>query len=191
MKKPVALVDLDGTLADFQGAMRRDLKAIASPNENESDWGHEGREDYQKARWDMIKRQPDWWFNLEPLPGGFYVVDALKSLGYRIHVLTRAPKKLPMAWEQKVRWCMKHLPNTEITIAPRKELVYGKVLVDDWPEYIEPWLEHRPRGLVIMPAQEWNKDFSHPQIIRHVYGKNDLEVVTALSQHYEKLKASK
>lgn len=187
MKKPIALVDMDGTLADFQGAMIRDLTKIASPGEEPGDWDESGRPEYQKARWDMIKRQPDWWFNLDPLPGGFLVVSMLKKLNYKVHVLTRAPKKLPMAWEQKVRWCMKHVPDTEITIAPRKEMVYGKVLVDDWPEYIEPWLHHRPRGLVIMPAQHWNATLEHPRIVRHVHGENDEEVFKALADHYAQI----
>ena len=39
--------------------------------------------------------------------------------------------------------------------------------MDDWPEYIKPWLEWRPRGLVIMPDQPWNQDFEHPQVVRH------------------------
>lgn len=191
VKKPIALVDMDGTLADFQGAMKRDLVRIASPGEEPGDWDEAGRPDYQKARWDMIKRQPDWWFNLEPLPGGFLVLNALKSMGYRVNVLTRAPKNLPMAWEQKVRWCMKHLPNIDVTITPNKSLVYGKVLVDDWPEYIEPWLRVRPRGLVIMPAHDWNADLEHPQIVRHEYGVNDQEVVDALAKHYDNILNSK
>lgn len=191
MKKPVALVDLDGTLADFQGAMRRDLASIAAPGEEPGDWDEKARPDYQNARWDMIKRQPDWWFNLKPLPSGFFVLNALTSIGYRPHVLTRAPKKLPSAWDQKVRWCMQHLPGVDVTITPNKGMVHGKVLVDDWPEYIEPWLAHRPRGLVIMPAQDWNADFAHPQIIRHVHGVNDQEVMDALWVHYAKLQEAK
>lgn len=189
MKKPIALVDMDGTVADFQGAMRRDLDKLRSPYEpvnygmDEND-----RPEYLKERWDIVKRQPDWWFNLEPLPSGFLVVNHLRSLGFKIHVLTRAPKKLPAAWEQKVRWCMKHLPGDAVTITPDKHLVYGKVLVDDWPEYIEPWLKVRPRGLVIMPAQEWNAELKHPQIVRHVYGENDQEVMDALTKHYETIK---
>jgi hypothetical protein len=29
--------------------------------------------------------------------------------------------------------------------------LFDRVLVDDWPPYIEDWLKHRSRGLVMMP----------------------------------------
>jgi len=41
--------------------------------------------------------------------------------------------------------------------------------------YVERWLSWRDRGLVIMPANEGNKNFSHPQVIR--YDGSNLEVV--------------
>tara|TARA_Y100000310_G_C20512920_1_gene729762 strand:+ start:436 stop:588 length:153 start_codon:yes stop_codon:yes gene_type:complete len=49
-----------------------------------------------------------------------------------------------------------------MTITEDKGIVYGKVLVDDYPCYIKRWLENRPRGLVIMPAHSYNRDFEHP-----------------------------
>ena len=54
----------------------------------------------------------------------------------------------------------------DITITRDKSLVYGKVLVDDYPAYAERWLKHRSRGLVIMPANKDNREYKHPQVIR-------------------------
>lgn len=48
-----------------------------------------------------------------------------------------------------------------------KGLVYGAILVDDWPEYVERWLKHRPRGLVVMPASSNNVGYNHPNVIRY------------------------
>ena len=64
-----------------------------------------------------------------------------------------------------------------IHITQDKSVHYGKVLVDDYPGYIEAWLEHRPRGLVIMPAHDHNKDFVHAQVVR--YDGTDLDEVCA------------
>jgi hypothetical protein len=58
-------------------------------------------------------------------------------------------------------------PDVDITITRDKGLVYGLVLVDDWPKYILRWLKWRPRGLVIMPASTSNEKFKHPQVIRY------------------------
>jgi len=44
---------------------------------------------------------------------------------------------------------------------------YARVLVDDYPPYVLDWLAHRPRGLVIMPAQNYNADVTHPNVIRY------------------------
>jgi hypothetical protein len=46
--------------------------------------------------------------------------------------------------------------------------------------YIERWLTWRPRGLVIMPAQPWNEDFRHSNVLRY-NGKN-LDAVKASLQ---------
>jgi hypothetical protein len=54
-----------------------------------------------------------------------------------------------------------------VTITHDKGIVYGAVLVDDWPEYVTSWLEHRPRGLVIMPAHNHNVGFAHSQVVRY------------------------
>lgn len=55
----------------------------------------------------------------------------------------------------------------DVHVVSDKGLVYGVALYDDYPRYIEAWLEHRPRGLVVMPANASNKHFSHPNVIRY------------------------
>ena len=121
---------------------------------------------YMHERMKLIKASGAWWENLPRLEFGFLVMDVLRQEDFRIVVLTQGPKENPTAWSHKVAWCMKNLPGTEITITRDKSLVYGKILVDDYPGYIQPWLEWRPRGLVIMPAQPHNHGFVHPQVVR-------------------------
>lgn len=188
-KKPIALIDLDGTLADFDGAIMRDLKALQTPYELEL-WNRrdENKHPYLKARRDLIKGQPNWWFNLEKLDNGFRILDHLRTAGYRLHVLTRGPKNLATAWEQKVRWARLHVPDASITITLDKSLSYGRILVDDWPDYITPWLKHRPRGLVIMPDQSWNRDFEHPQVVRYNGVADDIMVIGKILANKESIK---
>ena len=185
---PVALIDMDGTLADYAGAMRRDLEVLQGP----VDPGLHELEvlertyPYMRARMDMIKRQPDWWQGLEVLPEGFEVVSMLRKLDYKLHILTKGPKRNVDAWTQKAKWCQRWIPDAEITITLDKGLVYGRVLVDDWPDYIDAWLAHRPRGLVVMPNQPWNQGYRHPQVMRLV-AQNHIDVQANRDSIFAKL----
>ncbi len=178
--KPLALFDLDGTCVDYDGAMRVALTALCAPGEQPRLTAEdEERHSYIRARRQLIKDQPEWWFNLQPLARGMRLYHLLVMMGFRVVVLTRGPKHCPEAWSQKYRWCRKHLPSAAVTVtSDEKSRVYGRVLVDDFPDYVTPWLDRRPRGLVIMPDQPWNQGFTHPQVIRHV--ENDDEVAEAL-----------
>lgn len=164
----VALVDMDGTVADFDGAMRRDLAKLQSPEEGEvlHHGPDEDEPDWLKARKRLIKTQPGWWRNLKPLPLGINLYRIMVNLGFRTVVLTKGPSTSTNAWTEKVEWCQKHLPKSPVCIVGDKGLVYGRILMDDYPAYIEQWLEWRPRGQVLMPDQPWNEDFEHPQVTR-------------------------
>src|ERR1044071_2937251 len=93
----VALFDLDGSLADYEGAMRRDLALLRAPEEPEV--GENFREMEQlphiKARMDMIKRIPGWWENLAPIPGGLQVFQMAAEMGFSMNVLTKGPWNHP------------------------------------------------------------------------------------------------
>lgn len=175
--KPRALVDMDGTVADYDWALRRDMEALLSPDE-ELRCGHDDEDEYPfvKARARLIKSKPDWWYNLPVIDRGMRIVRMMNQTGFRITVLTRGPKPTPNAWTEKLRWVQTNMPTSTRTVITddEKAIVYGRVLMDDYVPYIEPWLEARPRGIVILPDQPWNKRFKHPRVLRHT--DNDLEV---------------
>lgn len=158
----IALLDLDGTVADYDHGMRTEMRKLQS--QNEPDYQHRGPEGeelpYLEARRKLIQRQAGFWRNLQCIQAGFDVVNVLESVGFQIHVLTKGPKSTPNAWSEKVEWCNAYLPGRAVTISGDKSLVYGRVLVDDWPAYFESWLKVRPRGLVICVAQPWNMAYS-------------------------------
>jgi hypothetical protein len=188
MKKrsePVALFDLDFTLCDYEGALNRDMKALQSPMEPPyAGVPHDNAPAYLRNRATLIKSAESWWATLEPLELGFDIWRTARDIGYRRVILTQAPRRSPAAWSGKKKWIDAYLgPDTDVIITRDKSLVYGKVLVDDWPEYITQWLKWRPRGLVIMPAQKHNKDFKHPQAIRYT-GRNLKKVSKMLADLY-------
>lgn len=167
----IALIDLDGTLVDYDHAMKTQLELLASPGEvlPEDIYGDETP--HLLNRMSLIKRIPGFWRSLPKIETGMQVYDLLGELGYSRMILTKGPKRTTPAWTEKVDWCREHTPEAGITVIQHdkihKGLVYGKVLFDDYPPYIEQWIKWRPRGKVIMLDSVYNRDFLvHPQVLR-------------------------
>lgn len=154
------LFDLDGTLCDHTGALMRDLAKIQSPNDIPVNRHDEDEPDWAKERKKLIRSQRNWWLNLGKIQLGFEIYEITREIGFKTCVLTKGPWTCDYAWTEKVQWCRKHLhSDTKITITEDKSMVYGRVLVDDYVPYVAGWLNHRPRGLVIMVANEENDKY--------------------------------
>lgn len=143
----IALFDMDGTLVDYDGQLLRSLEAIRSPHEPHPDELYDEMPEWMEQRRQMITSQVGWWKRLPIFGLGWEVLEACKSIGFSISVLTKGPSRKCQAWAEKVEWCNEHLKGyiDGVTITQDKGLVYGRVLVDDYPEYIERWLRWRPR----------------------------------------------
>jgi hypothetical protein len=169
----IALYDMDGTLCDYDLALKKSMEELRFPGEPPyTGVPRDNAPAYLRARSDLIRSKTDWWAKLPKFQLGFDLWELTQSMGYQHMILTQGPKRNPKAWMGKKMWIDKNLgTDVDITITRKKEAVYGKILVDDWPEYVLQWLEWRPRGLVIMPVQKHNISFNHPQAI-HYDGSN-------------------
>jgi 5'-nucleotidase len=186
----IGLFDLDGSLADYEGQLRNDIRKLVS----EADlkrfdelgmWQADEQEPF-KSLIRLIKKQPCWWRSLPVLEDGMKIYNLSTEIGFENHVLTKGPKRYPRAWKEKVEWSQEHLGElVNVHITSRKSMVYGKFLYDDYPEYVDDWLKARPRGIAIMPVNQTNLSYSHPRCIKWD-GKNYEEVKTALKECYER-----
>lgn len=182
--EPIALFDLDGTLCDYDKALKNDMEKLQSPGEIYAGIPHDDAPAYLRNRASLIRSSESWWTNLEPFKLGFDIWDLAKEIGFHRVILTQGPRLSSVAWSGKKKWIDKNLgQDTDLVITRDKGLVYGKLLVDDFPKYVIRWLKWRPRGLVIMPAQKHNEDFKHPQVIRYT-GKNFKTVSNAIKKIY-------
>lgn len=179
----VALVDMDGTLCDFRGALDHDVRRVL-----------DGRGEnvqvpacvIQEIEW-LIRGQAGWYRNLKPLQLGFDIVRLLQEIGFRIMIMTKSSKESKNAWSEKVAWIAEHLPEVDVTVTQDKSLVYGRVLVDDYPNHFLKWMDHRPRGIVVMPSQAWNKGTSKRLNLHSVASREDLEALRpVLEDAYER-----
>lgn len=169
MRDPIALIDMDGVLCDHDAAVGRDLRAALGDDLNKIS------PETQDKIIGLIRARDGWWRELEPIPLGFQIVDILRTIGFDLNILTKGPNRAKNAWTEKVEWCAQHIPDAVVTVTcGKKGWVYGRVLVEDWPENILHWVERRPRGIVLMPDRPGNinfnhlpnEGFSHPQVYR-------------------------
>lgn len=156
----IALLDMDGTVCDWHNRLSRDLRETLGDSVDKLP-----AETLAKIE-HLIRKQPGWYLSLEPLPLGFKIAETLLDVGFTIMVATKATTKANNAWSEKAAWCMKHLPYAHVTVSEDKTLLYGKILVDDYQKFADPWLLRRKRGYVIMPDQPWNRGYEHPRVRR-------------------------
>lgn len=188
----LALIDLDGTLADYDGAMTAGLTSLMSTEELIVDrrgigFDRDTVPAYMQERERMVRSMPGFYRNLKPIPLGFFVITVLKDLGYVFHVATKAPRhNTAIASKEKIEWCEEYLPGVPITISGDKSLLKGNILFDDWPGYTEPWLQMNPNGLVIMPSCPWNKDHKLDRTFKVDISTFWRDIVAVISTHESK-----
>jgi 5'(3')-deoxyribonucleotidase len=190
MTMNIGLFDLDGSLADYEGQLCKDIRKLVSESdlkrfEELGMWRADEQEPF-KSLIRLIKKQPCWWRNLPVLENGMRIWTLTLQIGFCNHVLTKGPKRYPRAWKEKVEWSQEHLGDQiNVHITSDKSMVYGKFLYDDYPDYMDRWLKARPRGVGIMPVNGTNLSYSHPRCIKWD-GSNYDEVKEALENCYNR-----
>lgn len=191
----IALFDLDGCLADFDMGLYLGLLRISSKEErlwlakysNENGYAFRTLEktSYWNERMKLIKAQSGWWRNLERIEIGFEILREAQRIGFEINILTKASRNHTASWSEKIEWVKNQpeLRDVDIHVVMNKGLVYGTFLYDDFDDYMTKWLEHRPRGLGIMPPQ--CKKLDHPNVIRWT-GRNFEEITEAMQIAYNR-----
>lgn len=180
MENPIALFDMDNTLFDYESKLIADLNFLKSPCEPEIKNAYENNS-WIRNRRILIQSVPGWWRTLPKFKLGWDIYEIAHELNFETHIITKGPQKHSHAWSEKVECIKDHFANkVNIDIVGKdKTKVYGRVFVDDYPNYVLGWLKYRPRGLAIVPAHYYNKDINHPNLIRYD-GNNLHEVQMAL-----------
>ena len=193
-ERKIALFDMDGVLVDYHETLVKDMKKLMSPKEKMINiMNNKRRPDYIEARKQLIISRPEWWINLPPLDMGISLLKFCEKIGFEIGILTKGPTKSTVAWSAKVDWIKKNLGYLpEMVITTDKSLVYGRVLVDDYPEYALSWLKHRPRGLVLMPKNKVTSKLKNKNILTYETDclfdpiRTQHKIINALIKSYER-----
>lgn len=181
------LLDMDGTLFNYSEQLYKDLSLLQSPEEGILPIDYDENLPHLKARMRLIKRNRQWWIDLPKFQLGWDVYNMALEIGFDIEILTKGPWGNSEGWAGKHECIAKHFgPDATINIVGKsKKGYYGRFLCDDWTEYAQDWLEHRPRGLVVMPVHDYNKGFKHPNVIPYD-GTNKKEVFSVLEAVFKR-----
>lgn len=171
MRMPVVLFDLDDTLCDTRGQRIRDLTKLFPDEPINPDYISPGCPPHMRKALRSIMSQPGWWENLPTLKDGFEIYELAKEVGLETQILSKAPETYPLAWTEKFLWCKRNVPGSKPTLTLEKFRYDGDILVDDWPSYVNTWLEENPKRRAILPLREWNRGYTHARAI-HYTGKN-------------------
>jgi 5'(3')-deoxyribonucleotidase len=165
-ERKIALFDMDGVLVDYHTSLLNAMNSLMSPSEKPSNVFANKRPAYLENRKQLIISQPEWWIKLPVIKSGIELLHLCERIGFEIAILTKGPVRSTTAWSAKVEWIKKnlgYLPTMIVTTD--KSLVYGRVLVDDYSDYVFGWLEHRPRGLALMPENKETLKLEHKNIM--------------------------
>ena len=134
------LIDLDDTIADFQGR----LAQLYNENNPNKPFDVAKRKDFYLGRGDTEHLVDDTWhlmrgigffLSLDPIKGAVEAVNHLQNK-HEVYIVTSAGTTFPLAPTEKYQWVerefgIKMLNNLVITRA--KYLVDGDILIDDKP----------------------------------------------------------
>ncbi|NWW08906.1 NT5C protein, partial [Oreocharis arfaki] len=138
------LVDMDGVLADFEGAVLREFRARfpAEPRvELAERRGFSVREQYRSLREDLaakvasVYESPGFFLDLDPIPGGLEAMrEMLHMQDTEVFICTSPLRKYEHCIVEKYKWVEKHLGPEfaeRIILTRDKTVVAADLLFDD------------------------------------------------------------
>ena len=135
LDKKILYIDMDGVLADFTGAFKKQ------------------DEDIQKKYYNDQDEVPGMFSTMLPIEGA---IDAFEKLSekYDTYILSSAPWNNSGAWTDKLEWVKKYLGTSarkRLILSHHKNLNIGDYLIDDRPnngakEFEGEWLHFGEEG---------------------------------------------
>ena len=144
------IVDMDGTIVDFVGAMVDEHNKISGTNLSKEDIDE----------WDLtpfgIKtstwQKPGFFYNLKPFEGAIEVLWKMYQNGNQIWIASDSMGQ-NFVETDKTKWIEEHIPFVRgVVFTGRKWELPGDILIDDSPEQLEKF-----SGITIKFNQPYNK----------------------------------
>lgn len=139
---PQIYCDLDQVLVNFLGGARKAMRDAGVDVAFDAKDQHIEKDE----KWEMLKRVPRFWANLEPMPDGMMLWKFIRQ--YDPYILSTPSRRMPSSIPEKREWIRKHLGAvSKVLLVPRDEKQnYAlnqdgtqNVLIDDHIKNIQEW----------------------------------------------------
>jgi len=173
--KPVFLLDIDGVVADFLGAVRRVVAEVSSQPLAVTQWDFltelQQLRPVEYRHYRARSAERGFCGAIPLLPGAASFVEQLRSR-YRVIALTTPLAHCP-TWESERRqWLRGHLnfEPRDVVFANDKTLVPGAMFLDDRPENVRDWAAAHLSGRGMLMAAEYNagRGYTYAEVLRNV-----------------------
>lgn len=174
----VILVDQDGVIASWGAGYGRSLDRYGEPaariprHADQRTFNlHEGRTPEESAIIDAVMVEPEFYANLDPIPGAMQALKAMLKAGHDVRIVTSPWVSNPTCASDKLNWIVRHYGfhwGARVIITADKTLVRGDYLIDDKPEvtgsqtptwehiyFTQPYNEHLEGRRRITNWDEW------------------------------------
>lgn len=177
----IALVDVDGVLADFVGHVLVRMKEECGCTLKFEDIGEKHMytqfSEEERTIADRLISAPDFAYELPAIVTGMLGLTVLRKIGYHVVFVTAPWTKSPTWCYDRRRWLVDWFGAGErdVIFSNRKEIIAGDLFIDDYPRHVEAWKESNPNDMGFLLSQPWNGEhagWSWEEIIRHVEWNN-------------------
>jgi 5'(3')-deoxyribonucleotidase len=159
------LIDVDGVLADFAGALLEEFP-LDLPEKPPWDIINLYDPERRKAVYERLA-DPQWWIDLPVIDGAKEGIQYLESLGHKLFYVT-SPWESCEEWKPARRtWLNQHfnVPPENVFPAEDKSWFRGDYLIDDKPKHITDWSSENPDGVAYLYDTPFNQNFRWPRRI--------------------------
>ena len=169
-------LDMDGVLCDWDHGLDSRTALVPElhdyPRQPERGWNSFSEtEERHKKHVHEILHHPDFYRDLEPIPGAIEAAKQIRADGHDVIFVSSPWESNPMGYQAKADWLMEHLggwARKNLFLGADKTLVICDVLVDDKPEIkgrlLDPSTSSRPAWQRVFFTQPYNEGLPGPRI---------------------------
>lgn len=155
------LCDIDNVLANTDFVIKEKVCDITG-EEPYTSWHSDQNTELMNEVIAIVKYQPNFWRNIPGLTSGFTLLKFLsKHRNLSIEFVSGIPTKTGIdILNQKNDWVRRNCSQFSniLHLSNDRSRIYADVLIDDGVDFIKAWKKNHPKGLVIMPRYDHNRE---------------------------------